>query len=111
VMIDYIMERVFETKVMVKDKMNDDDFLQICHASKYYTLTENLKSNLDENENLNVVTEEQKLDRLDIVKIKKKAKMLKIKGFSTMTKKEIIDKIVDQQKGFKKISDYFIVTD
>jgi hypothetical protein len=109
VMIDYIMERIFETKVMVKDKMNDNDFIQVCHSSKYYSLTENLKSNSDENSN--IVTEEQKLDRLDIVKLKEKAKRLKIKKFSTMTKKQIIDKIVDQQKGYKKMSDYFITVD
>jgi hypothetical protein len=88
--INYIVERVFETKVLVKDKVSDDIFLNICKESKYYLKVSKLK----ENEVMEEATQFQKLDRLDITKLREKAKNLGIKKYSGLNKGEIIEEIV-----------------
>lgn len=102
--INYIMEKIFETKVLVKDKINDIDFLNLCKSSKYYDMLLTVDDEMREEVN-NMVTDEQKLDRLDILKLKEKAKSLKIKNYSKMKKEEIINEIImcTQEKGkYKK---------
>lgn len=100
--IDYIMERVFETKVMVKDKLKDDEFIQLCKSSKYY---KNIVENNINNVNTEV-SEEQKLDRLDITKLRAKAKNLGLKGYSGLKKQELINKIVTKINSFNKLSSF-----
>lgn len=99
--IDYIMEKILETKILVKDKISDTDFIDSCKSSKYVNMIKNL------NYNLNVeVTKYQKLDRLDIAKLKEHAKKLKIKNYSGLKKNELINEIIlcEEKKGKYKIS-------
>lgn len=88
-LIDYIIERVLETKVLVKDKLNDDEFLSLCKSSKYLNTINDFQEFGEK-----VVTEQQKLDRLDVSKLKDKAKKLGIKGYSTFTKDQLINEII-----------------
>jgi hypothetical protein len=101
--IEYIMEKVFETKVMVKDKISDENFINLCQSSKFYHEMAKLDKHIETQE---AVTEEQKLDRLDVAKLKEKAKKLSIPNYSKLTKKELIQKIVDKQKNFKKMTSF-----
>lgn len=101
-LIEYIMEKVFETKVMVRDKLSDEDFIKLCQSSKFYISMQNLIQEIKITE----VTEEQKLDRLDVAKLKTKAKKLSIPNYSKLTKKELIQSIVEKQKNFKKMSSF-----
>lgn len=101
--IDYIMEKVFETKVMVKEKLPDEEFIKLCKSSKFYNETLKLT---EENKDLSEVTAEQKMDALDVAKIKAKAKKLNIKNYSKMTKKELIQQIIEKQNLFKKITSF-----
>jgi hypothetical protein len=88
--INYIMEKIFETKVIVKNKIDDEEFINLCKSSKYHEKLKNLNiSSFDE-----CVTEEQKLDRLDLIKLKDKAKKLKINNFSKMKKENLINEII-----------------
>lgn len=105
-LIDFIMEKVFETKVMVKDKLHDEEFIKLCQSSKFYISTKNLIDKTDQNAEFVEVTEEQKLDRLDVAKLKAKAKKLFIPNYSKLAKSELISKIIEKQKSFKKISSF-----
>lgn len=100
--IEHIMERVLETKIIVKDKLTDEEFLTLCKSSEQYNQFEQL-SNVNTNITVNV-TEEQKLDRLDVAKLKAKAKKLSIKNYSKLTKQELIQQIIEKLDQFKKMS-------
>lgn len=101
IVINNIINKILETKILVKDKISDDEFIELCKSSKYTNLVNNLKefNNVE-------VPKQQKLDRLDVAKLKAHAKKLKIKGFSSMKKEELINEIImcEEKTGKYKIT-------